>query len=321
MLEVKKISRKYPGEALGAVIEASITLGKGEILSIVGKSGSGKTTMLRMVAGLMKPDSGEIWFMDQKLQDPTEQLIAGNKNIKLVFQDFQLKPNMTVAENIKYQLLHYHKDFQEERTLELLTICKLKDFANKKPHEISGGQKQRLALARALSEDPKLLLMDEPFSSLDPMTKRALIFDLIDIIKKEEISLILVTHDTQDALQLSDKLAFIDSGSIIQVGNPEELYNEPANLEIAQFLGPVNELSSKLEHYIRAEYLSLTQKGNEELIVEVASSRFNGKEFVNHGYENSLERWFYSNQRLQVGQICYLTYEPCKIFSFGIDSI
>ena len=320
MLEVKNISRKYPGEALGAVIEASITLEKGEILSIVGKSGSGKTTMLRMVAGLMKPDSGEVWFMDKKLQNPENQLITGNKYIKLVFQDFQLKPNMTVAENIKYQLLHYHEDFQEERTLQLLALCKLEELANKKLHEISGGQKQRLALARALSEDPKLLLMDEPFSSLDPMTKRTLIFDLIDIIKQQEISLILVTHDTQDALQLSDRLAFIDKGRIIQVGSPEELYSKPVNLEITQFFGPVNKLSLKLQHYIRAEYLTLTEVGKEQLIVEVASSRFNGKEFINHGYEKGLERWFYTDKRLGVGEVCYLSYQSSKVLSFDVNS-
>ncbi len=320
MLEVKNISRKFPGEALGAVNKASFDLKKGEVFSIVGKSGSGKTTLLRMVAGLMKPDEGEIWFMDEKLKDPEEQLIAGNQFIKLVFQDFQLKPNMTVAENIKYQLLHYSDDYQAERTQELLSLCKLETFANKKPNELSGGQKQRLALARALSEDPKLLLMDEPFSSLDPMTKRALIFDLIDIIRQEDISLILVTHDTQDALQLSDKIGFIQDGSIIQIGRPEELYNEPLGIEIAQFFGPMNQIGPDAQEFVRAEHLELYGDEANSLVIEVLSSRFNGTEFINHGFDKGLERWFYSEQKLEIGEVYRLTFKPSDVLSFALSS-
>ena len=147
MLEVKNISKKYPGESLGAVNDISFTAEKGKIQSFVGRSGSGKTTMLRMLAGLMAPDSGTISYDGVSYDDPNEQLIKGHEKVKLVFQDYQLKPNMTVEENIKYQLLLFDNKFQEERTKELLDLCGLTALAHKKPNELSGGQQQRLSLA------------------------------------------------------------------------------------------------------------------------------------------------------------------------------
>lgn len=316
MLEVKNISKKYPGEALGAVSNISFNLEQGKIQSFVGRSGSGKTTMLRMLAGLMKPDEGEIFFNGEAYQDPDEQLIKGHSQVKLVFQDYQLKPNMTVAENIKYQLLLFDPDYQTERTNELLGLCGLKELAHKKPNELSGGQQQRLSLARALSEDPQMLLMDEPFSNLDPMTKRQLIFDLTEIVKVEGIGLILVTHDTQDALQLSDLIGFISEGRLLQNDTPIMLYEQPKSIEIAEFFGSINKINDEGDlAYLRANHLTLSEK-NEGLEVSVLSSLYHGDGYLNHGTDQQNDFWFYSSVKLEKDSNVYLTCQKRHLLRF-----
>lgn len=239
-LVVHKISKAYPGESLGAVNELSFTMEAGEILSFVGESGSGKSTLLRMLAGLLKPDSGEISFQGKTLENPEEQLIAGNSAIKMVFQDFDLMPNMTLAENLRYPLLSYNKAYANERVSELLRLCGIEELAGRLPRELSGGQQQRVALARALADEPELLLMDEPFSQLDPVNKSQLLREVLRILKVARVGLVFVTHDTRDALMISDQIGFLKEGKLIQQGCPEALYRRPENLDIARFFGPIN---------------------------------------------------------------------------------
>ncbi len=243
LLAVHNVSKAYPGESLGAVNEVSFAMEAGEILSFVGESGSGKSTLLRMLAGLLKPDSGDISFQGTALENPEEQLIAGNPAIKMVFQDFELMPNMTVAENLKYPLLAYDKGYITERVNELLELCRITDLAARLPRELSGGQQQRVALARALADDPELLLMDEPFSQLDPVNKSQLLREVLRILKAEKVGLVFVTHDTRDALMISDRIGFLKAGKLMQVGSPEVLYRRPNNQAIARFFGPVNVFS------------------------------------------------------------------------------
>lgn len=243
LLSVHNVSKAYPGESLGAVNEVSFAMEAGEILSFVGESGSGKSTLLRMLAGLLKPDSGKINFQGTTLENPEEQLIAGNPAIKMVFQDFELMPNMTVAENLKYPLLAYEKAYIADRVNELLELCRITDLATKLPRELSGGQQQRVALARALADDPELLLMDEPFSQLDPVNKSQLLREVLRILKAEEVGLVFVTHDTRDALMISDRIGFLKAGKLMQMGSPEALYRKPNDLVIAGFFGPVNVFS------------------------------------------------------------------------------
>ncbi|GAB5522195.1 MAG: putrescine ABC transporter ATP-binding subunit PotG [Roseivirga sp.] len=240
LLAVHNVSKAYPGESLGAVNEVSFAMEAGEILSFVGESGSGKSTLLRMLAGLLKPDAGKISFRGTALENPEEQLIAGNPAIKMVFQDFELMPNMTVAENLKYPLLAYDKAYIADRVNELLELCRITDLATRLPRELSGGQQQRVALARALADDPQLLLMDEPFSQLDPVNKSQLLREVLRILRAEEVGLVFVTHDTRDALMISDRIGFLKAGELMQVGSPEALYRKPNDLAIARFFGHVN---------------------------------------------------------------------------------
>ncbi|MCE7990742.1 MAG: ABC transporter ATP-binding protein [Roseivirga sp.] len=240
LLVVHEVSKAYPGESLGAVNSLSFTMEAGEILSFVGESGSGKSTLLRMLAGLLKPDSGEISFQGKALENPEEQLIAGNSAIKMVFQDFDLMPNMTVAENLRYPLLSYDKVYANERVRELLQLCGIEELAGRLPRELSGGQQQRVALARALADEPDLLLMDEPFSQLDPVNKSQLLREVLRILKAARVGLVFVTHDTRDALMISDQIGFLKGGKLLQQGSPETLYRRPENLDIARFFGPIN---------------------------------------------------------------------------------
>lgn len=304
MLKVQNLHKKYAGEHFAAVADISFELADCEVLAIVGKSGSGKSTLLRMLAGLMKPDKGNIEFNGEALKNPEEQLIAGHSQIKMVFQDFQVKPNMTVAENVRYKLLHFNKAYQEERSQELLTLCGLHALANKMPHELSGGQQQRLSLARALADDPKLLLMDEPFSNLDPIIKEDLLMELTDIVKKEELSLILVSHDTKDALLIADRIAYIDNGQILQVDTPERLYNQPRNLAIAQFFGRVNVLSKSdgSPLYVRAEHIEMDGSEN-KLRARLVSCTFMGNCYLCRAITDKDQSViFYATKYLHSGQ-------------------
>ena len=296
MLEVHHLHKKYPGEHYGAVVDVSFELSKGEILAVVGRSGSGKSSLLRMLAGLMKPDSGEILFNNEPLKNPEEQLVAGHDQIKMVFQDFQVKANMTVVENIRYKLLHFNKEYQKERCEELLELCGLVSLADKKPHELSGGQQQRLSLARALADDPELLLMDEPFSNLDPLIKEDLMLELVQIVKSENLSLILVSHDVRDAMLIADQIAFIEQGTILQLDTPTEIYNRPKTLEVAQFFGRVNELKFKQKQiFVRAEHLKEGLLEN-SFNLKVIQSIFMGAYHLNYGISDENERVVFHSQ-------------------------
>ncbi|MFY0592290.1 ABC transporter ATP-binding protein [Roseivirga sp.] len=322
MLEVVNISKTYSGEDLGAVNDVSFSLGENQVLALIGKSGSGKSTILQMIAGLMKPDSGHVSFSGEELENPDEQLIAGHSDIKIVFQDFQLKPNMTVEENVKYVLLQFDKQFQEERTAELLQLCGIGELAKRKPNELSGGQLQRLSIASVLAEEPKLLLMDEPFSNLDPLTKENLLIELVDIIKSEALSLIFVTHDTRDAMWIADRMAFLSEGSLIQIDAVQNIYNAPINLEIAGFFGRVNAISDVNREkisYIRAEDCRINEP-DQGIGVVVSKSVFLGHQYFNEAINstNGETIHFYSKNKLKANEeTVFLTFDEDKILHFN----
>jgi len=281
MLKVRNLNKKYPGEHYGAVNDLSFELADQEVLAVVGRSGSGKSTLLRMLAGLMKPDSGSIEFNGEPLKNPEDQLIAGHEKIKMVFQDFQVKQNMTVAENVRYKLLHFNKEYQNERCDELLELCGLQALAQKMPHELSGGQQQRLSLARALADDPELLLMDEPFSNLDPIIKEDLLIELTEIVRKEEVSMILVSHDTRDAMLIADRIAYLEEGRLLQIDRPEVIYKRPQTLAIARFFGRVNRLRGKdgSDFFVRAEHLQPNVTEN-TFTARIESCAFLGNKYL-----------------------------------------
>ena len=314
MLQVRNISKTYPGENLGAVKGVSFNVDKGEIVSIIGQSGCGKTTLLQILAGLMKPDNGTVSINGEFLLNPEEQLIAGHSDIKMVFQNYDLKPNMTVEENIGYMLLEYESTYKAEKTNQLLSLCGLEDFRKGQPRELSGGQQQRLSLARALADEPDLLLMDEPFSNIDPISKRNLLLEIERITKELDVAIVFVSHDTQDALMISDRVGFMKDGHLIEMNTPQALYHAPNNLSAAKFLGVLNQFDfqelfslgikdlppNKSIAVIRAEALALNTEGDHKVIIK--ECKFLGPNYLVRSLSQSgTELHHMSKENIEIG--------------------
>ncbi|WP_323756899.1 ABC transporter ATP-binding protein [Roseivirga sp.] len=270
-LKVDKVSKTYSGNEKPAVSSLAFSMKKGEIVSFVGASGSGKSTLLKMIGGLISPEKGWIHFQGKALEKPDDKLIPGEEGIKMVFQDLRLMLNHTVEENIKYPLLFFDKGYQNERVEELLEVCHLQEFRKRLPRELSGGQQQRLALAKTLAEEPALLLMDEPFSNLDPIVKSKLIVDVSEIIRNQQLSLIMVTHDTQDALMLSDKIGFMSEGKLIQYDSPLNIYNKPNSVDIAAFFGTINIFNNQEFQHFFGENLEIAE--DQRIVIRAESFR------------------------------------------------
>lgn len=253
MLTATKLSKSFSGD-VKAVRNVSLTLQPGQIVALVGASGSGKSTLLNLLAGLADADTGEVRFNDERVPGPSEKLVPGHEAIRLVHQEYQLMPNVSVRENITYALRFFEKNYRTFRVNELLKLCRLTDVQDRLPRQVSGGEKQRTAIARAIADKPAVLLLDEPFSHLD-LPNRLLVRDLLfDLVRHQSgetppTSCLFVTHDTTDALSIADTLGILRDGKLIQLGPPAELYHRPVSAYAARMTGPVT--------IIKAKYLPL----------------------------------------------------------------
>lgn len=227
-----------------AVKDVSLTIGKGEIFSLLGGSGCGKTTLLRMLAGFETPSSGRIFLDGQDLAD----IPAYARPIHMMFQSYALFPHMSVAKNISYGLKHEDMTAaqRQDRLREMLELVQLTPYADRKPHQISGGQRQRVALARALARQPKLLLLDEPLAALDKKLREQTQFELMSIQARTGVTFIVVTHDQEEAMTLSDRIAVMDKGSVQQIGSPTEIYEFPNSRFVAGFIGSITTFAAKV---------------------------------------------------------------------------
>jgi len=222
-----------------AVKDVNLTVGKGEIFSLLGGSGCGKTTLLRMLAGFEEPTSGRI-FLDGR---DMAGVPPWERPVHMMFQSYAIFPHMTVEANVGYGLKHeksWTKAQRAARVAEMLDLVQLTQFAKRKPHQISGGQRQRVALARALARQPKLLLLDEPLAALDKKLREHTQFELMSIQERTGVTFIVVTHDQEEAMTLSDRVAVMDKGEVKQIGSPTEIYEFPASKFVAGFIGSVN---------------------------------------------------------------------------------
>ncbi len=243
-LEVKNISKKYQQQAEKAVSNISFSVNKGEILAVVGESGSGKTSLLHIIGGLLEPDEGSVFLENERVLPPSARLVAGHPYINIGHQNFKMFPLFNVYDNISYFLRHYKTDYQRSRVSELLSLCRLEGLEGKLPSELSGGQLQRVALAVALANKPKLLLLDEPFSNLDASLKLYLKKEIANILKESNTTAIIVTHDPQDTFLLADRIAVLHCGKLLQIDKPNIVYQFPVNQYVAQLFGEVNLLDS-----------------------------------------------------------------------------
>ncbi|MFN4171433.1 MAG: ABC transporter ATP-binding protein [Pseudorhodobacter sp.] len=234
---------KYFG-TFPAVRDLSLTIDKGEVFAILGGSGCGKTTLLRMLAGFEEPTAGRI-FLDG--QDMTG-VPPWERPVHMMFQSYALFPHMTVERNIAYGLKHDRmaRAARDERVREMLDLVQLTPFASRKPHQISGGQRQRVALARALARQPKLLLLDEPLAALDKKLREQTQFELMSIQARTGVTFIVVTHDQEEAMTLADRIAVMDRGEVQQVGSPTEIYENPASRFVAGFIGAISTFPARV---------------------------------------------------------------------------
>ena len=260
LLEASNLSKTYEGQQQPAVYPLNLQLQEREIAALVGGSGSGKTTLLRLLAGLEEADSGNTLFRREAVKGPADQLIPGHREIRLVHQHFELAHRLSVYDNVAQKLRHLHRDEQNAQTSELLEVCRLSHLRNQKVEALSGGEKQRLALARTLAEEPALLLLDEPFSNLDPVLKEEIKEELFAYIRRQGIAAILVSHDPKDALSLADTLWVLEDGRLLQKGTPGELYYQAFSPEVARLFGKVNTcLKEELAPHLKGEALAFLQ--------------------------------------------------------------
>jgi iron(III) transport system ATP-binding protein len=238
LLELKNLTLTYPGTEEPAVDSISLQMEQGEILALVGESGCGKSSTIRMIAGLEVPDKGEICYDGELLNKPGFAVPPEHRGVGMVFQDNALFPHMTVRENIAFGVAGDDKTAAEK----MLEIVGLRELGYRYPHEISGGQMQRVALARALAPRPSLILMDEPFNNLDIRIKRALMEDISGILRDTGTACLFITHEKDEAFILADRIAVMRNGRLLQTAAPRHLYESPADTYVAEFFGRANHI-------------------------------------------------------------------------------
>lgn len=269
-LELKEIKKSFTeGEAV--LDNISLEISKGEFITLLGSSGCGKTTTLRIIAGLEQPDAGSVWLDGREVTG----LEPNQRDVNTVFQNYALFPHMNVAENIGYglKLKKVPKSEIRKKVSQMLELVQLEGYEKRKPSELSGGQKQRVAIARALVNNPKVLLLDEPLGALDLQLRRAMQIELKHLQKKLGITFIYITHDQEEAINMSDRIAVMRDGRIEQIGTPDEIYNHPKTSYVATFVGNANILHGAAES-IQGEN-AIVKIGNDRVIVKLETSQQN----------------------------------------------
>lgn len=236
-ITLDQITKHYGSQSRPAVDRLSLEVGNGELLVLLGPSGCGKTTTLRMIAGFERPESGSIRIGTELVASGRSWIPPERRGVGIVFQDYALFPHLTVAQNVAFGILRLPRRERSERVGAALAAVDLDDYAARYPHELSGGQQQRVALARALAPRPRLLLLDEPFSNLDPELRVALRYEVRAIVRRSGITTVLVTHDQSEAFALADRVAVMHGGQLHQLADPETLYRRPASRFVAGFVG------------------------------------------------------------------------------------
>ncbi len=238
MIRLDGVGKRF-GDVV-AVHETSLCVERGEVLALLGPSGCGKTTLLRLVAGFERPDAGTVEVGGRVVAGPGTWVPPERRRVGMVFQDYALFPHLTVAENVGFGLARRERGV---RVPELLRLVGLDAHARRYPHELSGGEQQRVALARALAPRPELVLLDEPWSNLDGSLRESLRAEVADILRPLGVTIVLVTHDREEAFSLASRIALMRDGTILQAGPPEELYFAPRSRWAAEFVGAGNVLS------------------------------------------------------------------------------
>ncbi len=243
-LQLKHIAKKYEDRAV--LSDINFELNEHEIICLLGASGSGKTTTLQIIAGLERSDKGEVWVEGQMLSSDTQFVPPEKRRIGFVFQDKALFPHLTVGRNVNFGIRGLMRPQRQARALAELKRLGMESYIDFYPHQLSGGESQKVALARALATDPKILLLDEPFASLDKQWRESLREEIVELLRERGCSCVFVTHDPEEACYIADSIVLIDKGKIEQQGTPDGLYHKPTSLRAAQFFGKLNTFEAEV---------------------------------------------------------------------------
>jgi len=309
-LNIQKLV-KYYNKDNPIIKELDFSVKKGEFVSFIGESGSGKTTFLKCLAGLEKINSGKITLNNKILNDKDIFIKPHLRKIGLIFQDYPLFPHLNVLDNIKINLNEsYYTNLDY-----YIDLMGLSNLLKRFPHELSGGEQQRVSIARALVREPDLLLMDEPFSNLDFAIKSKIQNEIYKILKKTNTTTILVTHDIKDTFDISDKLLVFKAGIVQQFDNPEEMYCNPANCYCAKMLGELNQIQiENKEFYIRPEKIKIVKDSKYKVKVEKIS--FVGKEYKIEATLNGDIIHFFSNNNISSSNELFIDFNKDDLLEF-----
>jgi ABC-type sulfate/molybdate transport systems ATPase subunit len=307
MLKVENISFSYQDKP--TVKNLSFELEKGKSLAVIGESGCGKSTLLKLIYGLHDLDEGQLFWNDMEVLGPKYHLIPGMDFIKYLAQDFDLMPFITVAENVGKYLSNIFPEKKKERIAELLEIVEMTEYADVKAKNLSGGQMQRVALARVLALEPEILLLDEPFSHIDNFRKNSLRRKLFGYLKERGITTIFATHDSSDVLSFADDVMILKDGEIVVEGYPKTIYYNPKTKYVASLFGDVNEMEieGKLQ-FIFPNQLGIVEKS--ELKVEVINAYFLGSHYLVEALFKSKTIFFESENEIPIGSKIHLQKKP-----------
>ena len=247
VLELKNVTKTYPGDTTPAVDRLSFSLSEGEILAILGPSGCGKTTTLRLIAGFETPAEGEVLIRGEQVSSRKRMVPPEKRGVAMVFQDYALFPHLTVAKNLTFGLKGRDPEARELLLKETLKLIDMEGMAHRYPHQLSGGQQQRVALGRALAPGPVVVMLDEPFSNLDTDMRNQMRGEVHSILRQQEATSILVTHDQEDALSFADNVAILNRGRLEQIGSSEEVYHRPATPFVATFVSHASIIPARLQ--------------------------------------------------------------------------
>ena len=240
LLSVRQLTKRFDNTLPPVVDDVSFDVLPGEIFALLGPSGCGKTTTLRLIAGFERADMGELIFEGEMIGSPKVHSPPETRELGFVFQDYALFPHLSVLENVAFGLKGWQPELRHKRVMEVLGMVELVPLKDRKPHQLSGGEQQRVALARSIAPRPKLILLDEPFANLDAGLRQTTREEVREMLKGAGMSAVLVTHDEEEALSFADRLAVMQDGGIEQTGTPEEVYYCPATPFVADFLGKTN---------------------------------------------------------------------------------
>lgn len=314
-LRVQHIHKAYQ-DSPPVLDDFSLQVEKGTVLGLIGETGSGKSTLLRVIAGLEAQDEGDVYLGEMKILNPTQKLVAGYDEIQLIHQQFKLYPHSSVEENIRRPLLLYDKTYAAERTEYLIQLFGLSDLRGRLPRELSGGQQQKVAIARGLSLEPEVLLLDEPFSHLDAPQKRILIEEIRDVFAKLQVTGIWVSHDVEEVLTLTETIAVIRSGRLVEKGNTWRVFEKPSNRYVAELFSPLNPLPSEPSDYIRPQHVRLKKMGKGikgRVIRRQFLPSFNALTVSINGSEDILWQVEDGERTASVGDVVILDYDPQRV--------